>query len=112
MIASLDVLSTLKKTRAVAVLGDMLELGEISEGEHTKVGQYAAEKCDLVVCQGNEAKAIAAAAGEKGIFFESREEVVEFLLKELKQDDCVLFKASNSMRFEKIIEGLHSKLGE
>lgn len=112
MIASLDVLSTLKKTRAVAVLGDMLELGDISESEHIKVGRYAAEKCDLVVCQGAEAKAIASAAGEKGIFFENREEAVEFLLKELKQDDCVLFKASNSMRFEKIIESLHSRLGE
>ncbi len=112
MIASIDVLATLKKTRAVAVLGDMLELGDISESEHIKVGQYAAEKCDLVVCQGAQAKAIATAAGAKGIWLEDREEAIEFLLKDLKQDDCVLFKASNSMRFEKIVESLHSRLGE
>lgn len=115
MMASLDVLSTLKKTRAVAVLGDMLELGEISESEHTKVGEYAAEKCDLVVCQGTEAKDIGKAAkkaGAKSVWFESREEVIDFLLNELKENDCVLFKASHSMRFEKIIEGLQGKLGE
>ncbi len=115
MVASLDVLSTLKKTRAVAVLGDMLELGDISDEEHIKVGRYAAEKCDLVVCQGESAKKMhkaAKEAGAKSLWFENRDEITDFLLSELKDDDCVLFKASNSMGFGKIVESLHSRLGE
>ncbi|MBQ8868435.1 MAG: UDP-N-acetylmuramoyl-tripeptide--D-alanyl-D-alanine ligase [Oscillospiraceae bacterium] len=115
MVASLDVLATLKKTRAVAVLGDMLELGDISDEEHIKVGQYAAEKCDLVLCQGDAAKKMHKAAkdaGAKSVWFESKEELVEYLLSELKENDCVLFKASLYMGFGKIVESLHSKLGE
>ncbi len=115
MAASLDVLATLKKTRAVAVLGDMLELGDISDEEHIKVGRYAAEKCDLVVCQGKAAKLMhkaAKEAGAKSLWFEDRQETIDFLLNELKDDDCVLFKASNSMGFGKIVESLHSRIGE
>ncbi|MBQ7799582.1 MAG: UDP-N-acetylmuramoyl-tripeptide--D-alanyl-D-alanine ligase [Oscillospiraceae bacterium] len=115
MVASLDVLATLKKTRAVAVLGDMLELGDISDEEHIKVGQYAAEKCDLVLCQGDAAKKMHKAAkdsGTKSLWFENREDTIAFLVNELQDGDCVLFKASNSMGFGKIVESLHSKLGE
>ena len=115
MVASLDVLKTLKKTRAIAVLGDMLELGDITDEEHIKIGQYAAEKCDLVVCQGNAAKMMHKAAkdaGTESLWFENREDVTEFLVSELKADDCILLKASNSMGFGKIVESLHSRLGE
>lgn len=115
MTASLDVLKSLSKNRAVAVLGDMLELGEISRQAHLEVGEYAAKKCDLVVCQGNAARFISKAAeqsGCKSVWFETREETENFLLNELKAGDCVLFKASHSMQFEKIIQTLYASLKE
>ncbi len=115
MSASLSVLRSLSQGRAVAVLGDMLELGDITKSAHIEIGKEAAEKCDFLVCCGNHAALMAEAAAEKGIktaFFETREETVEFLLKELRKGDCVLFKASLSMRFEKIISSLYEKLKE
>ena len=51
-------------------------------------------------------------AGTESLWFENREDVTEFLVSELKADDCILFKASNSMGFGKIVESLHSRLGE
>lgn len=113
MKASLDVLKNIQGTRKVAVLGDMLELGEIEESAHKEVGKYAAECADLVVACGQRAKLIADAAvkeGKKAVWFETISQTLEYLTKELKEDDCVLFKASHSMQFEKIITGLYTAL--
>ena len=113
MKASLDVLKGAQKERAVAVLGDMLELGEIEESAHNEVGVYAAECADLVVACGQRAKIIADAAVKKSckaVWFETISETLEYLTKELKEGDCVLFKASHSMQFEKIITGLYTAL--
>ncbi|MEE1279431.1 MAG: UDP-N-acetylmuramoyl-tripeptide--D-alanyl-D-alanine ligase [Oscillospiraceae bacterium] len=115
MSASLSVLRSLSEGRAVAVLGDMLELGDITKSAHLEIGNEAAEKCDFLVCCGKHSALMAKAATEKGIktaFFETREETVDFLLKELKKGDCVLFKASLSMQFEKIISALYARLEE
>jgi len=111
MTASLDVLKNISDGRAVAVLGDMLELGDLTESAHLEVGRYAAKKCDLVVCCGQNAKLIEEAAKAEGcqsVWFESLEETQQFLINELKEGDCVLFKASHSMQFEKIINALYS----
>ena len=113
MSASLSVLRSISEGRAVAVLGDMLELGNMAKSAHIEIGREAADKCDLLVCCGSNAKLMSSAAAEKGretVYFESREETVEFLLKELKKGDCVLFKASLSMQFEKIVSAVYAGL--
>jgi len=113
MKASLDVLKNIEKKRAVAVLGDMLELGEIENEAHIEVGTYAADCADLVVCCGKRAALIAKAAEKKGtraVCFDTLLKTQEFLVNELKEGDCVLFKASHSMQFEKIIQGLYTAL--
>ena len=115
MVASLEVLNKIKTKRAIAVLGDMLELGEISDSAHKEVGEFAAEKCDLVVCSGEKSKLTSKASSERGCqskWFETLKETEDFLFSELKEGDCVLFKASHSMQFEKIIKDLYQKMGK
>lgn len=115
MSASLSVLESISEKRAVAVLGDMLELGDIAEKAHTEVGQEAAEKCQLLVCCGNNARLMKEAAenkGTKAVYFETKEETAAYLLKELKKGDCVLFKASLGMDFAKLLSLIYAELSQ
>lgn len=110
--ASIDVLS-LDKSRRVAILGDMFELGENSPDYHYKVGQYAAEQgIDVLVCIGcmsintyDGAKSIAS-PHQKVYYFETQEAFFDVLDNILLKDDTILVKASRGMRFEKTIEKL------
>ena len=111
MKASLEYLSKSKLKRKIAVLGDMLELGEYSKQLHEKVGvEVAKNKIDILITVGKEAKNILNKAISMGIEkenaynFETNEQAIELLNKILKPEDIVLVKASNGMHFNKIIE--------
>ncbi len=113
MCASLETLKTLKVRRTVAVLGDMLELGDFSKEAHTSVGEKAAQtECDLILTLGNEAKYIAQGANEKGataISFTDKEKITQYLYENLKEGDTVLFKGSRGMRMEEIFNDLYKE---
>ncbi len=112
--AALNVLSNMKSERKIAVLGDMLELGEYSETAHRQVGEFAAEKnIDIIYTYGEQAKYIAweSEKGVKSVFaFTDKEKLASALLKEVKHGDCVLFKASRGMKLEEVIEKLYEGL--
>ena len=111
MKASLRVLSEYKE-RKIAVLGDMFELGEFSEELHKKVGEEVVKnKIDILIACGENAKYIADVAKEKmdkeNIYYLENKEEIEPLLQEIvKNNDVILFKASNGMGFYKIVERL------
>lgn len=114
MKASLSILSELEpqgEGRRVAVLGDMLELGQMSEKLHKKVGAYVKQsKADSVICYGKDAKFIASKSGLKeSYYFSEKEKIIEFLKNYLKSGDVVLYKASRGMKFEEIIFGIYNK---
>lgn len=111
MAAALETLSSLVGTRRLAVLGDMLELGDISEEAHWKVGAQVAEhKIDILVTFGERAKGIAAGAQKKGVrrlkMCRTKEEVMEFMREILKPGDAVLVKGSRGMKMEEIVNAL------
>ena len=112
MKASIDVLESVSKDkRSIAVLGDMLEMGDYAPSEHTKVGDYINNKdIDCVITVGNNSKYIAKPLIEKGhsnvYSFNDNKETLEFLKKFIQQDDIILFKASRGMKLEEIINGL------
>lgn len=107
MKASLRVLAG-AEGRKLALLGDMLELGERTAELHEGVGRLCAELgTDVLVTVGELAENIARAARESGCSFVrslSREEAAEFLRGELKEGDTLLVKASRGMKLERIIE--------
>ncbi|MGN0614415.1 MAG: UDP-N-acetylmuramoyl-tripeptide--D-alanyl-D-alanine ligase [Porcipelethomonas sp.] len=113
MKASLGVLAGMKSEgRKIAVLGDMLELGEASERLHRLVGKYAADcKPDLLYCYGDAAMYIAAEAQKYGLascaFHTGDKELMTEKIKErLRSGDTILFKASRGMKLEEVIEKL------
>ena len=111
MQASLKLLGNSDNHRKIAVLGDMLNLGEYSKELHKKVGKAVAEnKIDILICQGEETKYIVEEAEKQGIKkekiykLENREQVIEKLKEISEPGDVILIKASNSMKFYEIAE--------
>ena len=101
--------------RRIAVLGDMLELGDFSRECHERVGRMAqAAALDELVCVGELSRHIAAAAQEAGMDAESIRVVADAAaaLEELKglvaPGDAVLVKASHSIGLDRVVEGLVS----
>ena len=109
MAAALAVLRS-KSGRRIAVLGDMLELGDRSQAEHDKVGGLAAECADFLLAYGpNSAHmlngAIAGGMTEKQAkAFVDREELVDALKRFAKPGDAILVKGSRGMRMELALE--------
>ena len=93
--------------RRVAVLGDMLELGERSAALHRETGALAKELgVDLVLTTGAEAARIAEGAGEIARHFETKTDLIAALPALLRPGDAVLVKASRGARFEDIVTAL------
>lgn len=100
--------------RRIAALGDMLELGELAETEHQKIGQQiAAANIDFLVCCGKLAAIIGASAAAAGMaenriayFDQSPEAALHIQQQMLQPNDVVLVKGSQSARMEKIVKEL------
>lgn len=109
-----EALNTLKNInttgKRIAVLGDMMELGEYSYDEHIKIGKLAAETTDILITVGMRAKYIAQGANsakmKKRDIFEFNDSVSagEKLEKIIEGGDVVLVKGSQSIRTEKVVE--------
>jgi len=112
--ATAEALNTLKSVsttgRKIAVLGDMLELGEHSYDEHIKIGKLVAETADILITIGVRSKYIAQGANEakmkkRDIFtFNDSVSAGEKLEKIIGENDTVLVKGSQSIRAEKVVE--------
>ncbi len=106
-LAALDLLAELPG-RHVAVLGDMLELGDYEVAGHRRVGDRAATAADHLVTVGGRAKHIAEGAIEAGMDpervheLENNEAALQFLRDWLRQGDVVLIKGSRGMAMEQI----------
>lgn len=108
MMSGLDILN-LSEGRKVAILGDMLELGEFSEKAHETVGKYAKGKVDVVIAVGKYRDYIGRGYGKKNFHsFETFEEAKDELVNIMKEGDVVLLKASRGMKFERFLEILES----
>ena len=95
--------------RLIAVLGDMLELGDIAERVHREIGaELFANKFDTLITLGTLGKFIAEGARDAGLknvyTLNTHEEAAKKILEIVKDGDTILFKASHAMRLEKIIE--------
>jgi UDP-N-acetylmuramoyl-tripeptide--D-alanyl-D-alanine ligase len=111
MLAALNLLNDLVG-RKVAVLGDMLELGQYEQRGHEMVGIRAAEVVDELVTLGDRGKIIAEAALEAGLpvgkitALDQVEQVIHYLQSKLNSNDVVLVKGSNIMKMDRIVSAL------
>ncbi|MBE6827746.1 MAG: UDP-N-acetylmuramoyl-tripeptide--D-alanyl-D-alanine ligase [Ruminococcaceae bacterium] len=111
--AAINALKSVSAERTIAVLGDMLELGDYSDTAHREIGIYAADKkVDLLFTYGTEAQKICSEAADRGVkakAFTDKAELFNSLKETLKKGDAVLFKASRGMKLEEVIEMLYKE---
>lgn len=110
-LAALNLLADLEG-RKVAVLGDMLELGQYEKQGHEMVGVRAAEVADVLITVGKLGHMIATAAQRAGLGsgkvaeFENQDEVIKYLQNLLTQGDVALLKGSHGLRMDRIVAAL------
>jgi UDP-N-acetylmuramoyl-tripeptide--D-alanyl-D-alanine ligase len=111
MLAALNLLEELDG-RKVAVLGDMLGLGDTEEAAHIKVGSRAALVVDLLVTVGARAALAAAEARRAGldetavVAAPDREAAIFELERRLRPGDSVLVKGSREMEMEGVVQAI------
>jgi UDP-N-acetylmuramoyl-tripeptide--D-alanyl-D-alanine ligase len=98
-----------RKPRKIAVLGDMRELGKYEIEAHRAIGNFAAERADILITVGAAAKFIADSAANQmkpgSIFsFNTSDEAKMKVQEIIREGDIVLVKGSHSMQMEKIVE--------
>jgi UDP-N-acetylmuramoyl-tripeptide--D-alanyl-D-alanine ligase len=102
------------KHRKIAVLGDMLELGEQSGGEHRRIGALAHTSADVLVTVGNRARLISEGARDSGmragyiLECKNSTEAGAAVREILKSEDVVYIKGSQGVRMEKATAQLFS----
>lgn len=111
-LAALGILAQTPAQRRLAVLGDMLELGEYEDEGHRIVGREVARVADCLLAIGPRARIIAEEASARGLAaeqigqFERKEEVVMALRAELRAGDAVLIKGSRGLALEDVVAAL------
>lgn len=119
MQVALDFLAGVPGTgRHIAVLGDMLELGESSPTFHQEVGSLVSQtNVHTLIALGPAAKHIARGAHQAGMEHDrihhttSRQEVLSLLSELMQPHDVVLFKGSRGMAMEHLVEALVAEPG-
>ena len=93
--------------RKIAVLGDMLELGSYSKELHENVGKEV-NNCniDILVTVGEEAKYIDKETNIEKYHFNNNDDAIDYLKSIVKENDNILVKASNGMKFIEIVNAL------
>jgi len=111
VIAALNLLAELDG-RKVAVLGDMLELGDYEERGHRMVGARAAQVADELVTVGRRAQWIADEALQAGLMesqvvvLEDSQTAIEYLRDRVGANDVVLIKGSRGAKMDMIVAEL------
>ncbi|MFH1457539.1 MAG: Mur ligase family protein [Patescibacteria group bacterium] len=97
--------------KKIAVLGDMLELGQITQNAHLSLGTKVCQLgVDILVTVGERSRDIAVGAKNTGmnnerIFsFADTETAGKFVQEQMEQGDIVLVKGSQSVRLEKVVK--------
>lgn len=120
MRASLGVLSKLPETRKIAVLGDMLELGSVSQAGHLEIGRLAGGFCSYLVAVGELAagycQGFEAGKGASFCHVDRAEDAISVLigqckaLREAGETVAILIKGSHSIHMERVTEGISAYL--
>jgi len=102
--SALETLGKLDAKRKIAVLGDMLELGEYCERGHSEIGKIVPKSAELLFTYGKRSKIISEQAEKSGMkrdnifHFNDINNLIKSLKSEIKSDDVILIKGSRAMK--------------
>ena len=105
VMSSLDTLTTFENKK-VAILGDMLELGEYEEEIHREIGRYANGKVDMLITIGNLSKYIYEEFNGTKYHFDNKVDAMDKIKDLINKDDVILVKASQGMKLIEIVDYL------
>lgn len=115
-IAIAEAINVLKEIKSVekkiAVVGDMLELGQFSAIEHRRVAQMLNGVATDVICVGLRTRKVVEELLNFGFpeskinSFDTSDEVENYLQNLISEGDIILVKGSQAMRMERIVEGI------
>ena len=113
--AAFATLREVRANRRIAVLGDMLELGEVAQQAHRQSGVRAAQAgTDYLFTYGEQSKQTAAAARENGLTqvrsYDDKMALAQDLLGMLRAGDAVLVKGSRGMKLEDILQKIYEEM--
>lgn len=113
MRGAIDTLVDIGEGRRIAVLGDMLELGEIAITEHQNIGIILAKRgVDYLFTYGELAAYIGKGAKDGGMntssiyIYQDKEKLIKKLLDIITANDTILVKASRGMKLEEVSQAL------
>ncbi len=110
MAAALDTVAALAGSRsAIAVLGDMLELGDAATELHRQVAQHARRLGMGVIALGTHASEL---AGDTGTVADDPAHAARLALEQTEAGDWILLKASRGMKLERVLAELSRATGE
>jgi len=112
---AIDELVRLKGTgKTVAVLGDMLELGEGSDREHYELGKYVSnEGVDHLISFGTFSSKTLEGYGkaQNGLPAQTHQQAAKLLMELVNPGDLVLVKGSRGSRMEQVIKEIVKEQG-
>ena len=113
--AALQTLSENRGGQRIAVLGDMLELGDLAADLHFEIGREAAKNCDLLITMGAMSRQVADGALAGGMEDEAVRIVTDhraaaaLVLERAGRRDRILVKGSRGMKMEKVCAALRER---
>jgi UDP-N-acetylmuramoyl-tripeptide--D-alanyl-D-alanine ligase len=109
VMAALEVLGSVR-TRRVAVIGDMLELGTLSADAHEAAGREAAKQADVLIGVGELARTMVVAAQKAGLQethqVADRAEALMLVRRIMRRGDTILVKGSHSLALDQLADAL------
>jgi UDP-N-acetylmuramoyl-tripeptide--D-alanyl-D-alanine ligase len=104
--AGIDILSEFNGNQKIAIIGDMLELGELAQDHHYELGKYiSSSKIDILLATGDLTQLTVNAAKKiDATFFHNKEDLISKLTTIVNSGDVVYVKGSRGMKMETIIK--------
>jgi UDP-N-acetylmuramoyl-tripeptide--D-alanyl-D-alanine ligase len=102
--------------KRILVLGDMLEMGELSQLSHENIGvQIASSQIDYLFCYGKETHQTVKMARmldmANAIHFDTIDSLIQTLISLQKEGDVIYVKGSRGMEMEQVVKGLTERRG-
>lgn len=112
MKASISTLDQVAAKRKVAVLADMLELGEESDKYHFEIGELLTNYVDVIIAIGDQAANYIDGAKSAGFspdnmyHFKNNEEAIREINSILLEGDAIIIKGSRGMKLEEVADSI------